>query len=32
MADPKNASVRVLGIDPGSQRTGFGILDAVGRD
>ena len=30
MADPKNASVRVLGIDPGSQRTGFGILDAVG--
>ena len=30
MADPKNAIVRVLGIDPGSQRTGFGILDAVG--
>ena len=30
MADPKNASVRVLGIDPGSQRTGFGVLDAVG--
>jgi crossover junction endodeoxyribonuclease RuvC len=27
-ADP--ASVRVLGIDPGSQRTGFGVLDAVG--
>jgi crossover junction endodeoxyribonuclease RuvC len=24
------ASVRVLGIDPGSQRTGFGVLDAVG--
>jgi len=23
-------SVRVLGIDPGSQRTGFGVLDAVG--
>jgi crossover junction endodeoxyribonuclease RuvC len=22
--------VRVLGIDPGSQRTGFGVLDAVG--
>jgi len=32
MMDPKNAvgSVRVLGIDPGSQRTGFGVLDAVG--
>src|SRR5271167_2223464 len=31
MTDPKNAvSVRVLGIDPGSQRTGFGVLDAVG--
>jgi crossover junction endodeoxyribonuclease RuvC len=27
-ADP--AGVRVLGIDPGSQRTGFGVLDAVG--
>lgn len=24
------SSVRVLGIDPGSQRTGFGVLDAVG--
>ena len=24
------AGVRVLGIDPGSQRTGFGVLDAVG--
>jgi crossover junction endodeoxyribonuclease RuvC len=23
-------SIRVLGIDPGSQRTGFGVLDAVG--
>jgi crossover junction endodeoxyribonuclease RuvC len=23
-------SVRVLGIDPGSERTGFGVLDAVG--
>jgi len=22
--------VRVLGIDPGSQRTGFGVLDAIG--
>jgi crossover junction endodeoxyribonuclease RuvC len=22
--------IRVLGIDPGSQRTGFGVLDAVG--
>ena len=26
----KVSSVRVLGIDPGSQRTGFGVLDAVG--
>jgi crossover junction endodeoxyribonuclease RuvC len=24
------AALRVLGIDPGSQRTGFGVLDAVG--
>jgi crossover junction endodeoxyribonuclease RuvC len=24
------AVIRVLGIDPGSQRTGFGVLDAVG--
>jgi crossover junction endodeoxyribonuclease RuvC len=24
------ATVRVLGIDPGSQRTGFGIVDATG--
>ena len=23
-------SLRILGIDPGSQRTGFGILDAAG--
>ncbi|HEX4242534.1 MAG TPA: crossover junction endodeoxyribonuclease RuvC [Steroidobacteraceae bacterium] len=23
-------SVRVLGIDPGSERTGFGVLDAIG--
>ncbi len=23
-------SIRVLGIDPGSLRTGFGVLDAVG--
>jgi crossover junction endodeoxyribonuclease RuvC len=33
MTDPKmrfEGSVRVLGIDPGSQRTGFGVLDAVG--
>src|ERR1700731_4899784 len=34
MTEPKvraeTASVRVLGIDPGSQRTGFGVLDAVG--
>jgi crossover junction endodeoxyribonuclease RuvC len=27
---PGAAGVRVLGIDPGSQRTGFGVLDAVG--
>jgi len=26
----KAATLRVLGIDPGSQRTGFGVLDAVG--
>src|SRR5271170_3651298 len=26
----ETAGVRVLGIDPGSQRTGFGVLDAVG--
>jgi len=25
-----NATIRVLGIDPGSQRTGFGIVDADG--
>src|ERR1700738_3876964 len=24
------ATLRVLGIDPGSQRTGFGVVDAVG--
>src|SRR5579863_4613363 len=31
MPDAKNADcVRVLGIDPGSQRMGFGVLDAVG--
>src|SRR5271167_2853929 len=27
---PSGATVRVLGIDPGSQCTGFGILDATG--
>jgi crossover junction endodeoxyribonuclease RuvC len=26
----KSATVRVLGIDPGSQCTGFGVLDATG--
>ena len=26
----KFATVRVLGIDPGSQRTGFGVVDATG--
>jgi crossover junction endodeoxyribonuclease RuvC len=30
MSDLRVRSVRVLGIDPGSQRTGFGILDAIG--
>jgi len=27
---PKTATLRVLGIDPGSQCTGYGVLDAVG--
>ncbi|MEA3133554.1 MAG: crossover junction endodeoxyribonuclease RuvC, partial [Gammaproteobacteria bacterium] len=27
---PKSATIRVLGIDPGSQCTGFGVLDATG--
>lgn len=27
---PEIATIRVLGIDPGSQRTGFGVLDAAG--
>jgi crossover junction endodeoxyribonuclease RuvC len=27
---PKAASVRVLGIDPGSQCTGFGVVDVLG--
>ena len=26
----KATTVRVLGIDPGSQRTGFGVVDAAG--
>jgi crossover junction endodeoxyribonuclease RuvC len=26
----KVATIRVLGIDPGSQRTGFGVVDAAG--
>jgi crossover junction endodeoxyribonuclease RuvC len=26
----KVATIRVLGIDPGSQRTGFGVVDATG--
>jgi crossover junction endodeoxyribonuclease RuvC len=26
----KTTTIRVLGIDPGSQRTGFGVLDATG--
>lgn len=28
--DPKSATIRVLGIDPGSQCTGFGVVDATG--
>ena len=27
---PATTTIRVLGIDPGSQRTGFGVLDAAG--
>ena len=27
---PGPASLRILGIDPGLQRTGFGVIDAVG--
>jgi crossover junction endodeoxyribonuclease RuvC len=30
LRDLKVATIRVLGIDPGSQRTGFGVVDAVG--
>ncbi|HEY2679017.1 MAG TPA: crossover junction endodeoxyribonuclease RuvC [Steroidobacteraceae bacterium] len=30
MREFKVAAVRVLGIDPGSQRTGFGVVDAAG--
>jgi len=30
LRDPKVATIRVLGIDPGSQRTGFGVVDATG--
>jgi len=30
MRGAEAATLRVLGIDPGSQRTGFGVLDAVG--
>ena len=30
MREPKAATIRVLGIDPGSQRTGFGVVDATG--
>ena len=30
MRELKGATIRVLGIDPGSQRTGFGVLDAAG--
>jgi crossover junction endodeoxyribonuclease RuvC len=26
------SSCRILGLDPGSQRTGFGVIDAVGSD
>ena len=30
MREREVAVIRVLGIDPGSQRTGFGVLDAAG--
>jgi crossover junction endodeoxyribonuclease RuvC len=30
LRDLKTATIRVLGIDPGSQRTGFGVLDVTG--
>jgi crossover junction endodeoxyribonuclease RuvC len=30
LREPKVATIRVLGIDPGSQRTGFGVVDATG--
>ncbi len=30
MRELKVATIRVLGIDPGSQRTGFGVVDATG--
>ncbi len=30
MREHKVATIRVLGIDPGSQRTGFGVVDATG--
>jgi crossover junction endodeoxyribonuclease RuvC len=30
LREPKIATIRVLGIDPGSQRTGFGVVDATG--
>ena len=30
MREREIAAIRVLGIDPGSQRTGFGVLDAAG--
>jgi crossover junction endodeoxyribonuclease RuvC len=30
LREPKGATIRVLGIDPGSQRTGFGVVDAIG--
>jgi crossover junction endodeoxyribonuclease RuvC len=31
LREPKGATtIRVLGIDPGSQRTGFGVVDATG--
>jgi crossover junction endodeoxyribonuclease RuvC len=30
LRENKPATIRVLGIDPGSQRTGFGVVDATG--
>ncbi len=31
-SNPMNKTIRILGIDPGSRSTGFGIIDWVGRE